>query len=194
MDLGNKLKSAHLGYADDFKMFRSITNTADSEQFQADIDRFVEWCRNNKLALNIPKCKVMSFYRTTSPILNTYRIGSDHKLTFVNHIDTTIAKANSMLGFISRICKNMDNPHALKSLYTAFVRSSLEFGAPVWQPYHAVHKNRLESIQKRFTRLAIRKLRWNPETMPSYLDRCMLLNIDSLEERRKLQEQCSSTT
>lgn len=109
----------------------------------------------------------------------------DTKLSFLRHIDTVIARAYSMLGFIMRICSNMDEPYALKSVYVAFVRSRLEYASMVWQPYYNIHSNRIESIQKKFLVFALRNLGWNISyILPPYAARCGLIGLESLERRR----------
>lgn len=48
---------------------------------------------------------------------------------------------------------------------------------------------RIERIQKRFIRLALRNLPWrDPVNLPPYPDRCRLLNLDTLERRRKVAQ------
>lgn len=61
----------------------------------------------------------------------------------------------------------------------------LEYCVPVCSPYTAEWINRLEAIQRKFTRYAIRKLRWNDaSSLPPYYERCRLLGLESLELRR----------
>lgn len=48
---------------------------------------------------------------------------------------------------------------------------------------------RLESVQKRFVRLALRNLPWrDPVNLPPYPNRCLLLDLETLEQRRKIQQ------
>ena len=88
-----------------------------------------------------------------------------------------------MLGFIYRNSKDFSDPFTLRSLYFSFVRSILEYCCIVWNPMYKTHSMRIERIQKRFTRMAIKILHWNID-MPSYTSRCLLLGIQSLESRR----------
>lgn len=48
-------------YADDLKVVVRITYFSDFILVQEDSERFFNWCITNKLALNLDKCKVMSF-------------------------------------------------------------------------------------------------------------------------------------
>lgn len=191
----------HLLFADDLKIFSRIRGLADAALFQNTIDQLVGWCEENRLFFNIGKCKVVTFGRLRNPLIVNYTMSDtclqrdievrdlgvhfDCKMSFVKHINVVVAKSYSMLGFIKRMCSNMDCPYALKSLYCAFVRSKLEYAAIVWQPHYRIHSNRIESIQKQFVLYALRKLGWTDRfALPPYLDRLQLINLESLARRR----------
>lgn len=88
-----------------------------------------------------------------------------------------------MLAFVRRNCSCFSDPYTYKTLYTAFVRSRLEYAAFIWRPYHATYVNRIERIQKSFIRFALSSMKFT-EPIPSYLSRCMLLDLKSLASRR----------
>lgn len=108
----------------------------------------------------------------------------DQKFNFLKHIDFVVAKGNSMLGFILRNSKEFNDPYTFKNLYYAFVRSQLEYCSSIWCPSYEIHVLRIEKIQKRFTKVLIKKLLWEIE-MPSYKNRCKLFGIMPLKVRRK---------
>jgi hypothetical protein len=60
-------------YADDLKKFNIINAYTDCDTLQ-NIESIENWCKNNKLALNINKCKVMTFSRKANPVLYNYSI------------------------------------------------------------------------------------------------------------------------
>lgn len=188
-------------YADDLKIFAKVRSIADCIDFQRAIDRLNEWCILNKLLPNTKKCHTMTFSRNRQLIVFDYKLADtslerkaevkdlgvtfDSKLNFIRHIDVIINKAYSMLGFLMRICKDFNDPYALKSIYCCLVRSILEFASTVWCPYYVVHINRLESMQKKFVLYALRKLRWDRSTLlPPYANRSLLIDLQSLESRR----------
>lgn len=113
-------------------------------------------------------------------------INLDTKLSFPRHIEIITAKAYSMLGFVKRICSNMMNPYALKSIYCAFVRSKLEYASVVWNPFYGSGSNAIESIQKKFVIFALRKSGWRSDTfvLPPYSVRSQLIGLELLERRR----------
>ena len=56
-------------------------------------------------------------------------------------------------------------------------------------PYQLVWNLRVERVQKRFVRLALKDLAWrDPVNLPPYPDRCRLLGLETLERRRKGQQ------
>lgn len=191
-----------LMFADDVKLYKPIRGTSSSIEFQRDISALADWCRSNRLPLNTNKCKIMSFTRQRQPITAHYHIDGediervtefkdlglnlDTKLDFKRHIEIICSKAYALLGFIKRICSNMNDPYALKSLYCSFVRSKLEYACVVWTPFYNVDVNRIESIQKQFILFALRKLGRDRSTfvLPSYTSRCRLINIETLQSRR----------
>ncbi|CAG4964117.1 unnamed protein product [Parnassius apollo] len=78
----------------------------DIEQFQCDVDRMVNWCRDNGMYLNTNKCYRMKFSRKIKSLNTSYKINGDiikkteevrdlgivfdKKLTFVPHIEHTL--------------------------------------------------------------------------------------------------------
>lgn len=109
----------------------------------------------------------------------------DVQLTFKHHLSYVIAKASRTLGFIFRIAKDFTDVYCLKSLYCSLVRSTLEYCSAVWLPYYQNGIERIESVQRRFIRFALRRLPWrDPHRLPSYLSRCRLIHLETLQTRR----------
>ena len=111
----------------------------------------------------------------------------DSKLSFTNHFDTIVAKANKMSGFVKRTCKDFQSTGTLKVLYNALVRSILEYASPVWNPTYRVHIDRIECIQKKFTRY----MRFRSQTCDreaGYAERLCHFKMSSLEQRRSCSD------
>lgn len=81
----------------------------------------------------------------------------DSKLTFADHIDSVVGKANRMLGLLMRSVQmarcarrvTLDQ-HAIMSAYNAHVRSVIEYGSVIWSGAAVTHLKRLERVQHRF--------------------------------------------
>ena len=204
-DLCRSISSGKLLFADDLKMFRVINSTLDCIALQTDINTLIRWCVENGMSVNIRKCKIISFYRCLSPIINDYAITGqtlervqsirdlgvimESKLRFNEHISCVTAKAFAVLGFIRRNAVHFTDIYALKALFCTLVRSILEYAAPVWAPHHASQIVQIERVQKSFIRFALRRLPWNdPVNLPNYPARCQLVDLELLSARRlKLQ-------
>ena len=107
-----------------------------------------------------PKRKTMSvnsFYdidQTRLKIVKTEKdlgIVFDDELSFREHINCKVKKANSLAGIIRRTFLHMDKI-MFKRLFVAIVRPHLEYGAPIWNPYNKDMINIIEKVQRRATR------------------------------------------
>lgn len=86
-----------------------------------------------------------------------------------------------------KFTKEFNDPYYLRALYSSLVRSILESTAVVWSPASSVAIRRIEGVQRKFIRFALRGLPWNnPIELPPYMDRCRLLSMDTLEKRRNI--------
>ena len=120
-------------YADDMKLYLEIKNNKDIDIFCSEIKLFYKWCIKSLLQLNVKKCISIAFRRKRSIPQTTFFLGEqavekcqqvrdlgmilDSKLTFIEHYNTIINKANNMLSFIKRFCYNFRDPYTIKTLY-----------------------------------------------------------------------------
>lgn len=205
-DVSLVLKKAKvLIYADDMKIYSTITSSRDAELLQADLDRFATWCSNSNLKLNVGKCEFSRFYRVKSPVIYNYKFNNsvllfnelvtdlgvvfDKEINFNVHIDKIVIKASQMLGFIKRWSKEFNSSLVSRHLYMTFVRPILEYACQVWTPFYQNHIDRIEAVQKRFVRFTLSNLPWhNPLILPPYESRLNLVNLDSLYRRREVAD------
>ncbi|XP_075163312.1 uncharacterized protein LOC142235944 [Haematobia irritans] len=174
--------SRHLLYADDLKIFRSIRSLNDVVLLQEDIDRFILWSRLNKLPVNLAKCVHISFHRGISIIMSKYSMDMrtlstvteicdlgvvfDVKLNFTRHLDYIIPKAYSLLYFVRRNASEFKDPYA----------------SIVWSPSAAIHINRVERVQKSFTKFAMSTINFC-DGLPSYESRSTFHNFSYCKVR-----------
>ena len=159
------------------------------------------------MSLNVSKCSVISFGRKHSALHFGYSLSGvqlervsiikdlgvliDTKLTFKDHVAYVVSKASSQLGFLFRFAKKFKDAYCMKALYCSIVRPILEYSSVVWSPYYQNETQRIEAIQRKFIRFALRHLRWaHPYNLPSYKSRCMLINLELLAERRNVAKAC----
>ena len=77
-------------------------------------------------------------------------------LEWSKHIATMTNKANSKLSFLRHNLKGC--PEKLKqTAYFSLIRSSVEYGATVWDPYQKYNSDKVESVQRRAARFVKRR-------------------------------------
>jgi hypothetical protein len=148
-------------------LFKSIINNlADALTLQENLNRLSSWCIINKLALNVSKCKVVSYSYKKSPLLFNYHIDNlilkrentikdlgiyfDERLNFNYHIDIAVNKALSMLGFIIRNSRDFTNIEIFQLLFKTYVIPCLEYACLVWNPFYQCHVTSIEAVQRKF--------------------------------------------
>lgn len=201
-DLTNILSCPKLMYADDLKLYFEIKSVQDCHILQTNVSRLHEWCIANNMNLNVDKCNVMTFTRKHNFIQFPYKIGGntlnrcdegyrdlgvffDQKLTFSFHISDIVSQANRNLGFIFRHSKGFNSLSTLKILYTAYVRSKLEYAALLWYPIYECYVTNIESVQRKFLKhLWFRTYRTFPERGIEYSILLNEFSFISLRTRR----------
>jgi hypothetical protein len=191
-------------FADDSKIYSSVENEQQQQVLQNDlhVDRLhvCDWSRKWKLSFNATKCKVMHFgtnnnrsrymytmldhsddymYVQVSPVIEEKDLGVtfEPNLKFDKHISNCVNKAQRILAMIRRSFDHMDKDMFLV-LYKSIVRPLLEYCTSVWSPYLKKDVRKIESIQRRATKLVpiVKDL--------SYENRLKTLGLPTLEYRR----------
>ena len=102
-------------------------------------------------------------------------------LKWSKHIKQTVSKASIALGMLRRNLKFL--PKSLKSTaYISLVRSILEYGSIVWDPYISQDIQSVEKIQRRAARFIVSDYRTCSE---GFMTRTLQdIGLPSLQERR----------
>ena len=148
-------------FADDLKLYRSITQPLDTTLLQHDVNTLFHWTQTWLLNLSIPKCYVMSVgnINNTNPnyIVDNVPLAAstcvrdlgvwiDDKLKFHEHTSVTIAKANRILALMKRSFNI--NMNIFLRLYTTLVRPILEYANIAWGPTFITDQKSLEKVQQ----------------------------------------------
>ena len=121
-DIGLNLTSVFLLFADDLKIFRKVTSKRDQDLIKNDLLEMSRWCNRKNMSLNTDKYFSIRFSRLRTEVPLTYCLDGglvnevsvirdlgvyfDSKLTFTAHYESVICRANKMLGFMKRTCKD----------------------------------------------------------------------------------------
>ena len=180
-------------FADDTKLYCPCK---DHDLLQADLDMLCNWSSKWQLLFNTDKCKVVHIGRTNQQLSYTmldnqnerHRLMSsviekdlgifvDNKLSFDQHIQSIVKKANSLVGLIRRSFTYLDE-RAFCTIFKAIVRPLLEYCNSIWYPSLAYHIDEIEHVQRRATKL-VPSLSLLP-----YHERLTRLKLPSLQYRR----------
>jgi hypothetical protein len=149
------------------------------------------------MRFNATKCYIMSikkkthtFYQLGGHILeqvdsNPYlglQISED--LKWSTHISNITKKANSTIGFLRRNLQHCPK-ECRKNAYISLVRSVLEYGVTIWDPYQKNDIEKLEKIERRGARFINKDYRSREEECIAKI--LKELKLTTLEERRKQQ-------
>ena len=180
-------------FADDVKLYSYIESDCDVKVLQDNIDKLCHWSKTWQLNISIDKTvhfrigkeanHAASVYKLDSSVLHTVNecrdlgVIVDPSLKFASHINSVVAKAQQRAGLIFKTFTS-GNRSLLVKAFTTYVRPILEYGSCVWSPTAVGMIDKLESVQRRFTK------RIHGLQELSYRERLRLLNLDSLECRR----------
>ena len=182
-------------FADDTKLYTVLhEDIISSVDLQNCLDEISKWSSVWQLKLAPVKCTVMRI-RSGQSFKNSpsYHIGANNlpvitsctdlgvsyndRLSFSPHLSKIVVKASHRAKLILK-CFTSRDPQLLMRAFCTFVRPLLEFSSVIWSPYTIADINRIESVQRSFTR-AINNLRFS-----SYRERLINLHLDSLQCRR----------
>ena len=106
---------------------------------------------------------------------------TDRQLSWNKHEDRVSAKANQILGLISRCLSFLHDQVTLRTIYCSLVRPHLDYCSVVWSPHTQRNINMLERrVQRRATKMIRRSRNSN------YEERLRKLDLFLLEQRRLL--------
>src|SRR5664279_2358547 len=183
-------------YADDLKFYSTrVKSPGDNSVIQVSLDKLIAWSQTWQLSISYKKCCVLHVNTTNQGcdyLLGTEQVAVvkyvkdlgihiDSHLKFDSHITNIVARASTRANLIHK-CFVSKDVLALNRAFVTYVRPLLEYTSCVWSPH--LHKDiqRIESVQRRFTK-----------RLPnmSYLDynsRIKALGLENLELRRLQQD------
>ena len=189
------LYSYHLFYADDLKIIHTITSPASHAELQSDLDRLPAWSITWGMSFNKAKCQVLHLGLHNPR--HQYWLGGDllqpadslDDLGLLRTAKTPCdydAHAQRCLrrayGAISIILRGLSSrrPTIMRRVFTTYIRPIVEFAAALWFPSSVGGRDRLERLQRSFTK------RIAGFNTISYDVRLRLLNLPKLSTRVNL--------
>ncbi|CAM4600555.1 unnamed protein product [Lepidochelys olivacea] len=189
-DLDDGMDCTLCKFADDTKLRGEVDTLEGRDRVQSDLDKLEDWAKRNLMRFNKTKCRVLHLGRKNP--MQCYRLGSDwlrgssaekdlgikvdEKLDMSQQCALFAKKANGILGCISRrIASRLRE--VIIPLYSALVRSHLDYCVQFWAPHYRKDVDNLERVQRKAT--SIRRL-WHV----TYKDWLREVGLFSLQKRR----------
>ena len=183
-------------FADDTKLYSVFNDDASPDDLQSCLTAISDWSDHWQLKLSPTKCTVLRVSpvkHNSVPSTYTYHIGNvalpvvdrvtdlgvtyDNTIKFAPHIDSIVSKAAFRAkSILSCFCSR--DPSLLLRAFTTFVRPILEYCCTVWSPVLKYQINKIENVQRRFTKSL------SGLCNLSYQDRLHQLGLDTLYCRR----------
>jgi len=178
-------------YADDIKLYSTVDFNGISCDLSTSINNLMLWSNQWQLKVNISKCNVLRLGKNC--IFGDYMFNSDiiprvnsitdlgitinNKLNFSEYINLCVSKAFSRSFLIFRGFSSRNSQLLVKAFIT-YVRPLLEYNTYIWSPSDIGSINKIERVQRRFTK------RIPSVSHLSYIDRLKVLDLELLEYRR----------
>ena len=185
-------------FADDLKLFTSYKLDASHTELQLAIDRLSAWSGLWQMEIAVSKCSAFRIsnpqWKVSCDLHNSaYNINSnnlpfsdcirdlgvyhDGRLKYDQHISFIVRKAFNRAVLILK-CFHSRNSSVLMQAFSVYVRPLLEFSSSVWSPHYKYLIDKIESVQRFFTKhlSGLHDL--------SYHDRLSFLGFETLERRR----------
>ena len=186
-------------YVDDLSMAQITRILYEiSYQMQPKLDTLTNGCRDSLMSTNPVKSMVMHVIPPKRPIVlpdlhlqgtplpvvtecKLLGVYLNNEMTWHTHVDHILTRARKCFFVLYRASQFSFCRTTLLMLYHWFVRTALEYAAPVWHPGLTVEQtNKIERIQKRCLRIILK------DDYTSYENALALLGQSTLHQRREM--------
>ena len=184
-------------FADDLKAYDSFNafNVFDSnEKFQNIINQIIKWSDTWQMSLSVSKCGSLLIIGNSNPcddqelMLNSVSLCNldsvkdlgvimDKRLCFAEHVDGVIAKSKQRSYLLFKAFKSRE-VSLMVFAFKVYILPLLDYCCPVWSPYKLQDIDRLEKVQRSFTK------KLHGLNLLNYSERLQACKLPSLELRR----------
>ena len=153
-------------FADDTKIYQSMSSLPDAKKLQTDLSAAINWSNQWQLLFNAEKCRALHIGGSSEG--QPYYMGGcqlertalekdlgvlvDSELKFREQAAAAVLKATRILSVIRRSFETI-NEETLPALFKTLVRPHLEYCNTIWGPFNRADQQRVERVQRRATRM-----------------------------------------
>ena len=163
------VNSKIISFADDTRLYNSVSEVEDCDVLQSDLNTIYKWADANNMAFNSNKFKYVCFTPSESvshsnvylcPKMNLIDkvenikdlgITMSSNCNFNQHINNVYKQCSRLSGWILRTFISRDSL-TLLTLFKCIVLSRLDYGSQLWSPHQIKSINKIEQVQRSFTR------------------------------------------
>ena len=179
-------------FADDLKLYCAYELQHENSSLINTVSNIEARSTTWQLRINPDKSTLLQFGRASydrhqyvicnKPIIPSNRVRDlgilyDSKLCFNDYIDEIVTRAFQRVNLMCRAFIS-GNVLILTRAYITYVRPILEYCTYIWSPFQIYLIEKIERVQRYFSRRVLRQTKLN------YHDRLHVLNLESLELRR----------
>jgi hypothetical protein len=181
-------------FADDLKAYDSYNVLDSNDKFQNIVNQIVDWSEKWQMSLSISKCGSLLIVGNSNhddsnkfvindSILSQFKtvrdlgVLMDSRLSFCDHIDGVISKCYQRKYLLFKAFRNRDI-RLMVFAFKVYILPLLDYCSPIWSPYRLHDIDRLEKVQRSFTK------RLNGLNTLTYSERLVACYLPSLELRR----------
>ena len=178
-------------FADDIKLYTSIHTESDAEKLTINILELEKWALLWQLSINEKKSSILHL-GSKNPEFDFSMAGTslsapdaakdlgiiiNKRLTFDNYIECITKKSRQRIGVLYRAfsCRDLK---FMRLAYVTYIRPLLEFNTQIWSPSILKYINKVESVQRYFTK------RIPSLNTLSYQERLAMIDLETLDIRR----------
>ena len=182
-------------FADDTRVTKYIRTKEGMESLQTDLDKIYQWQETNNMQFNGAKFENIRYGQdedlkntcdyitpnadgmiTRKEQVKDLGIIMNEKADFTDHINSVCSKVKQKVGWILRTFINRD-AQFLKFMWKTYVQGHIDYCSQLWQPLQSMQLQRIEGLQKAFTKKM-------PKIMHlSYWERLDYLKLNSQQRR-----------
>ena len=159
-------------FADDTRATKLIKAEEDMEAFQEDLEELYKWQKENNMIFNGTKFEVLRYgkneelkntcnYLTPDAgelierkeLLKDLGIKMNDKADFSDHVNFVTTKVRQRAGWVLRTFRRR-NAQFMKYMWKTYMQGHIDYCSKLWQPLQSGMLQRVENLQKSFTKKA----------------------------------------